>query len=583
MIPVITAALVALLAQDARERWEEWLVIPAEAEVAEERRGWLRPAKALDLSADPIPRIADAPFDGQRLLVVMGGDLEAWDAREKKRLWRLPSRTAWFGWTLVNSTIETVWPGGPAARARLLPGDRIRAVNGSPVPRWWTPSGFRVGDRLELVVEGTSGERRVVIEPVAAARPAGNDPKVRETVGEDLLVEVDGRVDRVRGSDGRVVWSHRGSLASSGGGLVLVEEGRTIVAVDAATGAPRWTRSGHRYVFGAVWTRAGPIVLAHDERDGTVYERLDPATGKPAWSWNAGPLRWDAHADGLGRIHAFACGRVLLEAIDPDCIAWGGMGGVPSHDGPHCRTYALFDLATGERVWTRRTGGRAHGGTSRHEAPRYLPFDPHLGGPCGVAAGRILWFDVASQELSILDPATLRVERSLALAGALRWAAAPDGHAGVADGNGVHLVDVGTGAVRAVPLGDGERVFGFVGALALTTQEDGPRRLAARDWTAKDAPTKWAAETPSSWQPLTRIDGRRVLVRGTRSAGDLAMLLDLDTGRERWSVTRSNPTFWHTRGTGTARADAELRDPYLILSYTDGIRVYRRSDAPRDR
>jgi outer membrane protein assembly factor BamB len=261
------------------------------------------------------------------------------------------------------------------------------------------------------------------------------------------------------------------------------------------------------------------------------------------------------------------------------------MGGVPLHDSPLCRTYALFDAATGERVWTRRTGGRPHGGTHRREAPRYIPFDPHLGGPGTVAAGRLLWFDVKSQALSILDPATLREERPVELAGAQRYAAAPDGHAGVADPNGLHFVELRTGAVRTMPLGSGT-VCGFAGALALVAVDENRRtRLSARDWTAKDAPQKWSLEIPYAWRPDVRIDGRRVLARSGFSSetGDTTILADVDSGRELWSVTRANPTFWHSRGSGTTVAATAFADPYVALSYTDGIRVYRRSDAPRDR
>jgi regulator of sigma E protease len=72
------------------------------------------------------------------------------------------------GYPDLTSTIGTVTPGSPAAKAGIAPGDRIVAIDGRPV-RWWEEVqktlNARVNKPVALTVKGRSGERAVRLVP----------------------------------------------------------------------------------------------------------------------------------------------------------------------------------------------------------------------------------------------------------------------------------------------------------------------------------------------------------------------------------------------------------------------------------
>ncbi|WP_404371278.1 M50 family metallopeptidase [Corallococcus coralloides] len=77
---------------------------------------------------------------------------------------------------VVPLTVGTVLPGSEAARAQLLPGDRLVGVDGKPLESWSdfvTRVADGVGGSLELSVERHGEPRKVTVRPRADERGAG--------------------------------------------------------------------------------------------------------------------------------------------------------------------------------------------------------------------------------------------------------------------------------------------------------------------------------------------------------------------------------------------------------------------------
>lgn len=108
----------------------------------------------------------------KRLLVLLGGPL----ANAFFALGVLFALYTTGTHVVVPLTVGTITPGSEAARAQLLPGDRLVSVDGEPLESW---SGFveliarRPGRELRLGVERQGEEREVVVRPRPDERGVG--------------------------------------------------------------------------------------------------------------------------------------------------------------------------------------------------------------------------------------------------------------------------------------------------------------------------------------------------------------------------------------------------------------------------
>jgi regulator of sigma E protease len=120
--------------------------------------------------ADPTSFRAQRPW--KRLLVLLGGPL----ANVLFALGVLFALYTTGTHVVVPLTVGTITPGSEAARAQLLPGDRLVSVDGEPLESW---SGFveliaqRPGRELRLGVERQGEEREVVVRPRLDERGVG--------------------------------------------------------------------------------------------------------------------------------------------------------------------------------------------------------------------------------------------------------------------------------------------------------------------------------------------------------------------------------------------------------------------------
>jgi len=119
---------------------------------------------------DPTSFAAQRPW--KRLLVLLGGPL----ANGLFALGVLFTLYTTGTHVVVPLTVGTVTPGSEAARAQLLPGDRLVSVDGEPLENW---SGFveRIGQRpgrdLRLGVERDGEQREVTVRPRPDERGTG--------------------------------------------------------------------------------------------------------------------------------------------------------------------------------------------------------------------------------------------------------------------------------------------------------------------------------------------------------------------------------------------------------------------------
>jgi hypothetical protein len=127
------------------------------------------------------------------------------------------------------------------------------------------------------------------------------------------------------------------------GDTLVVHGGHFFAAVDAATGAVRWTADqGHDAGLPRVLAAGGDVIWVHpsslDRGDAVELDRLAIATGKSLWHAamppDSGQVEW-VDSDGA---------RVYVSA-DPDST------------GP-VRFLAAFDVATGRRLWSHKVSAK---------------------------------------------------------------------------------------------------------------------------------------------------------------------------------------------------------------------------------
>ncbi|MFB4319803.1 PQQ-binding-like beta-propeller repeat protein [Actinomadura sp. 21ATH] len=220
---------------------------------------------------------------------------------------------------------EPVRPGAAVTAGTVLFGDErlraVRASDGSPVAGWREPAVGGTGAPVVLgeqvylydgggdlaAYDGRTGARRwrlALPRPGAAGGPArqgGLDP----VAGNELLYVAAGGLVAVDPAARAVEWRFRAAdtVPVVHAGLVYTAGARHVHALDAATGAVRWSRDIGGRVTGGV-TVADGLVFAGDE-SGRLHA-LDAGTGRVRWRFGTGgPLSAAAPAT-AGTVYAAA-------------------------------------------------------------------------------------------------------------------------------------------------------------------------------------------------------------------------------------------------------------------------------------
>ncbi|MFD8194699.1 caspase, EACC1-associated type [Streptomyces wuyuanensis] len=159
----------------------------------------------------------------------------------------------------------------------------------------------------------------------------------------------------------------RGGAIEAGEGMAYVSSSVSVCALDAATGAERWT---HRMPFCSRPELACKNGAIYINRDGVV-EALDTATGRERWTRATGIQPFGPMAVGDGALYAPVDGGVLVMDTEtgtrlrtlnlppsvtrPHTALWGRT----IYLGHHQRVYAL-EASTGIERWTYHTDNGAY-------------------------------------------------------------------------------------------------------------------------------------------------------------------------------------------------------------------------------
>jgi len=554
----------ALAPRQAQDDWTERLTIPVQLTYNSPRHGSIQPVAGEEWRTEyGIVQLMDdrTPVIGGILMLRRGGFIDGWNVATRRRAWSLPSRSAQWGWTLDRDRVRSILPDGPADWGGVVAGDRI--LESRPAI-----ASARAGDRVELDLLSTGGRRRVTVTADRPPEPLGAAPGFAAALDDGALISRDGFVERLKVSDGSIAWSVRGRYVAHRGSLVLLGRAKDVVGVDLATGAERWITEG------AAWRASllpsGPILP--DFPGPLRLRRLNPDTGHDAWTLVA-------EGEWFSSVHELNGGRMLVRSIDPACSRSDGMGGTPLHDAPTCETWRILDAITGQVLWRRITGGRPHGGWGRRGVGTYLPFDPLRGGACVATGGDIAWYDTAKSTLEIIDAATLRRKFECDLPDAERFDEDTTfGALALFESRSLAWIDRATGAVRRIAAG--HRAYPtYVGSMVIlhVNQEDPPsHELVAYDATPDPPARRWSHALRLRSGGWSTSDGRWLLTTDHENDSIRVVLIDPSTGRDLLNVAHPNKTYWSATGSGRNFGGAVVADPWVIVTASDGIHVYRR-------
>lgn len=334
-----------------------------------------------------------------------------------------------------------------------------------------------------------------------------------EAIPGGVLAEGDGRVRALDATDGSPSWTvDADRVAAVVDGLVHLVAGRTLVAVDAATGVERWrydapARFFHeRVAVDRVLLAAGP---PDPSFDGTTLVGLDASTGA---------RRWRTRRSGTATASPGHAG-VLVTTVGGDsddavaCLdpADGATRWVRRVDAPV--TWAsTVPIAAAARPETTDAGNASDDGSSVVLADLRDGLVALDGG-----SGEVRWF-VRGRDLTppVVDPVV--------------------GVVAVGDRGRDRLVALAleTGAVRwSLPDGDVRRLLAVDGAVYAAGWDGTVRALGG-----VDGASRWTFDAGAATARLAPFDDLLCL----RTDDGRAHAVERDRGRVRWSIGPDRPT-----------------------------------------
>jgi outer membrane protein assembly factor BamB len=255
-------------------------------------------------------RQAPAAMDGRVFAASPDGELSAFDAASGKPLWQVDSELRWSGGpgvgegTLVvgalNGQVVAFNPDTGSERWRSRVSSEV--ISEPAIGRGLAV--VRSNDGRVFAFSSTTGERRWVYDrSIPALTVRGNARPIIE--GSTVYLGYDsGTVVALDLNEGRVLWEQvisegegktelermvdiDGDMAATASELYVASYRGNIVALDAGSGRPLWTRDMSVY---AGVTLAGDRLLVSDE-DGTVWS-LDRRSGASQWRQDGLAHRW---------------------------------------------------------------------------------------------------------------------------------------------------------------------------------------------------------------------------------------------------------------------------------------------------
>lgn len=241
------------------------------------------------------------------------------------------------------------------------------AAAGTPSPLWRAPKtcphGYSGTPTRLVAIDGGKLRRieRTTGKVLPAITPKLKSPHILRVVGETLLVANDKVVAAFDVPSGKQRWERAvaGAEAAAVGDAVFVRHGKTVERIDPATGKAAWTVN---VPIGGFQIAAGPSHVF--VRDAAKLIALDPATGKTQWTTDVGDTNdGDLHAAGDDALIANTeTGKEELDVVDGASGKRTKLGeDTWSAEGAPGRAYVIaispptliaYDLRTGKRAWS---------------------------------------------------------------------------------------------------------------------------------------------------------------------------------------------------------------------------------------
>lgn len=261
--------------------------------------------------------------------------------------------------------------------------------------------------------------RWAVALPAAPAQSAGYDRTTAYIATRDgLLVAID--LER-----GAVRWQRAvadATVPDASGGLVFVGSRETVLALDAASGQPRWQRTLPG-VLSSVHFDTGWLLCAGS--DGTLYA-LRADDGTAIWNAALGSRAAVAPAAGLDKVYVgLEDGRLVALTLADGRVVWTrpmghritGVSAVAGQlvvgtGGAATRAVYSFDLERGDQRWRWRVGGDVSGPASSDDRFIFVASRDNVLRALDVRTGTLRWSaDLPARPLGgpVLVGGTVRV------------------------------------------------------------------------------------------------------------------------------------------------------------------------------